>query len=174
MNSDLKFCHLWVKSGLESSFYKNDQWLWAEKSKMHTHTLNHTHSTPVSWHSHLRFLHPVLSVDQTGIQTSILPLNESGTMYFLTNYRFLSGLASIISQSVLQVRQLWYYCNHGDLFAVWFAVGMYLWMRVGGGSASVCVCVSVFVLWAVCQWPNQLNTLPTHPYTHTCALTSEL
>lgn len=117
----------------------------------HTHFLTHTHTHTL--HSYFLtltssrsvFCTPSCSVDQTGIQTFILLLNEWGTPYFLCNYRFLSGLVSIISQSLLQVQQLLYYSNHGDLFAVWFAVEMYLWMRVGGGSASVCVCVSVYM-----------------------------
>lgn len=120
-------------------------------------------------HRHTHFPHRApLSGSSTLVRTHSAAKWLERCSGFPCNYRFLSGLASGISQSLLQVQQLLYYCNHGDLFAVWFAVEMYLWTGVGGGS--VCVCESVLSVHELWAWAlNQLSTTHTdsHTQTHT-------
>ena len=115
--------------------------MWAERSNEHTSLLfPGIHISPLVFLG--GFCTPSGSVDQTGSHTFHCAAKWITSRVFPRNYRFLSGLASIISQSLHQVQQLLYYCNHGDLLAVWFAVEMYSGMRVGGGSASVRLCTS--------------------------------
>lgn len=95
-------------------------------------TITNKHSVIIGTHTHTYFL---CSVDQTSIRL----LNESHTPYCPCNYRFLSGLASIISQRLLQVEQLLYYCNHGDLFAVRFS-SWNVFLDEWAEDLRVCVC----------------------------------
>lgn len=93
----------------------------------------------------------------------------------ITNFQV--ALQACIGQSLLQVRQLLHYCNHGDLFAVWFAVERYLWGE-SGQRFSECVCGSPCE--GECLFANTepratlLDTFPTDFYSQTLGLTPEL
>lgn len=128
----------------------HDQWLCELRRAAHTHSYFLTF-TSLS----LCFLHSIPLLGSNGALTHPLRCwNEWRARHiFLCNYRFLSGLASLISQSLLQVQQLLYYCNHGDLFAVWFSSGN-VFMDESGRRISEraraclreCVCECVFVV----------------------------